>query len=163
MDTSLTHAYFQTCWISAVLVGINGNQDVCCNANERLWVCFAHVHAHYWSIQDLAPDVELPALWDGWACHSLSLFDGLPVPALNICEQLNQLESPEDYDKPFFKSHQCFPLPSRLSLPNPKIRANVGYCWTRWGVPFSEISSFSCLLSVLSFRTSRQGPLFKHG
>lgn len=133
------------------------------NAYGRLWVCFAHVHAQYWSVQDLEPDVELPALWDACACHSLSLFDGLPVPALKVCEQINQLESTEDYDKAFFKSHQCLLLSSRFCLPDPKIRINVGYCWTRWDIPFSEISSFSCILSVLSLRNSRQGLLFKHG
>lgn len=47
------------------------------NARGRLWVCFAHVYAQYWSIQDLDPDVELSALWDGCACHSLFLMDFL--------------------------------------------------------------------------------------
>lgn len=129
------------------------------NARVRLWVCFAHVHAQFWSIQDLEPNAELPAFWDGCSCHSLSLFDGLPVPALKICKQINQLESAEDYDKTFFKSYEYFSLSSSFCLPDPKIRANVGCCWTRWDVPFPEISSFSCL----SLGTSRQGPLFKHG
>lgn len=98
------------------------------NARGRLGVCFAHVYAQYWSIRDLDPDVELPALWDDCACHSLSLFDGLPVPALKICEQTNQLESTEDYDKAFFKYYQRFPLSAGFCLPDSKIRANVGYC-----------------------------------
>lgn len=55
------------------------------NACVRLWVCFAHVHAQYWSIQNLEPDAELTALWAWWACHSLSFFFyGLPAPALKI-------------------------------------------------------------------------------
>lgn len=72
-------------------------------SHVRLWVCFTHVHAQYWSTQAFEPDAELPALWTGWACHSLFLLDGLPVPALKICEQINQLESTEDHDKAFFK------------------------------------------------------------
>lgn len=127
------------------------------NACVRLWVCFAHVHAQYWSIQNLEPDAELTALWARWACHSLSFILWTSCTSPQNCEQINQLETTEDYDKTSFKSHQCFSLSSSFYFPDPKIGAKVGYCWTRRDVPFSEIRSFSCLLSVLSLRTADKG------
>lgn len=75
---SLTHAYFQTYWISAALVDKMEIEIFFAYAHVRLWVCFTHVHAQYWCIQDFEPDAELPALgWVGLPLLSSFLMDFL--------------------------------------------------------------------------------------
>ena len=159
---SLTHVYFQMYWISAALVDINGNGDVCClcscKALGLLYTC-------------ACPVLEHPGLWARcWAPSSLG-WVGLP---LSLPFWWTSRTSPQNLwaNKPAWKHRRSWRLspnlvsafPYHLVFSSQTVRlGQVGYCWTRWDVPFSEISCFCCLLSALSLGSSRQGALFRHG